>query len=86
MLIQRVVNIFQPRRLTLTLFISSDGGDVDSDVDDNPAEAAQRALKFALNAVPVVGVGTTNLYYKRTDKINYELGGYDLAFASFELQ
>ena len=24
--------------------------------------------------------------YKRTDKINYEFGGYDLAFATFELR
>ncbi|KAJ7925152.1 S-adenosylmethionine decarboxylase [Mycena leptocephala] len=56
-LIRRVVTIFQPGRLSLTLFISS---------EDNENDDGEK--------------------YKRTDKINYEFGGYDLAFASFELR
>ena len=39
----------------------------------------------AANGVEGGGAGFTGLY-ERTDKINYEFGGYDLAFASFELR
>lgn len=82
-LVQRVVAVFQPGRLTLTLFISSQEGG-----GEGAVEAAQKAFKAALTCdsameIPVernVGGG-----YKRTDKINYEFGDYDLAFASFEL-
>ncbi|KAG5340662.1 hypothetical protein C0989_000812 [Termitomyces sp. Mn162] len=89
-LIQRVVSIFQPGRLSLTLFISSE-----DDSAEESVEAAQRAFKMALIGGQVnshFSRDTTSLLngggpptYKRTDKINYEFGGYDLAFASFEL-
>ncbi|KAJ7782993.1 S-adenosylmethionine decarboxylase [Mycena metata] len=84
-LIRRVVSIFQPGRLSLTLFISSE--DNENDQGDSAVETAQRAFKAAL-IPPVVGnaVPTGLAEYKRTDKINYEFGGYDLAFASFELK
>lgn len=91
-LIRRVVEIFQPGTLTLTLFMetSQEEGDVDA------VEAAQRAFKSALTTPfcspkPPNGDGNSfkglefNRVYKRTDKINYEFGGYDLAFATFEL-
>ncbi|KAJ7713945.1 adenosylmethionine decarboxylase [Mycena maculata] len=84
-LIRRVVTIFQPGRLSLTLFISSE--DNENDQGESAIEVAQRAFKAALISPPV----DDNLSaipgireYKRTDKINYEFGGYDLAFASFE--
>ena len=98
-LVRRVVDIFRPGRLTLTLFISNEGGR-DEDEDERAVEAAQRAFKSALtrpakrvgggpngaaNGVEGGGAGFTGLY-ERTDKINYEFGGYDLAFASFELR
>ncbi|KAG9092050.1 spermidine resistance protein [Ceratobasidium sp. UAMH 11750] len=70
--IQRVTAIFQPGHLSVTLFVSSEG-----DVDPNqasPIETAQRVFARAL----------TPGGYHRTDKINYEFGGYELAFASFE--
>lgn len=70
--IQRVTAIFQPGHLSVTLFVSSEGED-----DPNrtsPIETAQRVFAHAL-----VPGG-----YHRTDKINYEFGGYDLAFASYE--
>ncbi|KAG8980619.1 spermidine resistance protein, partial [Tulasnella sp. 427] len=70
-LIQRVVNIFQPGHLSLTLFVSSNA-------DDSPIETAQRTFFTALTAKE------SGFNYKRVDKINYEFGGYDLAFASFE--
>ncbi|KAF6760015.1 adenosylmethionine decarboxylase [Ephemerocybe angulata] len=79
-LIKRVVNIFQPSRLSLTLFISAE--------DTESAELAQRAFKSALEQSPANSdaEGAAVQKYKRTDKINYEFGGYDLAFASFELK
>ncbi|KAJ7132886.1 S-adenosylmethionine decarboxylase [Mycena crocata] len=86
-LIRRVVAIFQPGRLSLTLFISSE--DNENDDGENAIEAAQRAFKVALIS-PLVDdrspVQTGIPEYRRTDKINYEFGGYDLAFASFELR
>ncbi|KAF8972967.1 S-adenosylmethionine decarboxylase [Flammula alnicola] len=89
-LIKRVVNIFEPGRITLTLFISSE----DNETGGEPAvEAAQKAFKVALTESPVNscsgkanGINGFQRVYRRTDKINYEFGGYDLAFASFELR
>ncbi|KAF8161000.1 adenosylmethionine decarboxylase [Crassisporium funariophilum] len=92
-LIKRVVNIFEPGRITLTLFISSEDNDTygESAVDESAVEAAQRAFKVALAEIPPVSPcaakkGSLPRTYKRTDKINYEFGGYDLAFASFEMK
>ncbi len=96
-LIRRVVKIFQPGTLTLTLFISSEGNaSTEEEEGDSAVEIAQRAFKAALTnpigcAKPTCGVVNGfngcefNRVYKRTDKINYEFGGYDLAFATFEL-
>ena len=100
-LVQRVVAIFHPGRLSLTLFISSEDddsnghggtkeGEEDSDNGDTAVEAAQRAFKAALTSVHAIknvdGQDPGKRYcYRRTDKINYEFGGYDLAFASFEI-
>jgi S-adenosylmethionine decarboxylase len=96
-LVQRVVAIFQPSRLTLSLFISSRGNEAEQ---GESIEAVQRAFKLALTEVDFDceyscldpdniqrGVdGNWKRLYKRTDKINYEFGGYELAFASFELR
>lgn len=95
-LIRRVVNIFQPGRLTLTLFVSSEGNNNAEEDGESAVEAAQRAFKTALtmprgklgvsaSAEPARTDGFSGVY-KRTDKINYEFGGYDLAFATFELR
>jgi len=90
-LIRRVVSIFQPGRLTLTLFISSKDN-AEDETGITAVDSAQKAFKAALTvALPkpsnghAEGEGTKNAY-ERTDKINYEFGGYDLAFASFELR
>jgi len=82
-LINRLVNIFEPGRITLTLFISSDANDALADTE-SPVEAAQRAFKAALTST-AADCGL-NKVYRRTDKINYEFGSYDLAFASFEMK
>ena len=74
------------------------GADEGEDEDERPVETAQRAFKSALtlpakrsgvNGVNGAAEGERGPFaglYKRTDKINYEFGGYDLAFASFELR
>ena len=81
-LVRRVVNIFQPGRITLTLFISSeDNSNAEEDDGESAIEAAQRAFKAALMAP---GAENGGKLYRRTDKINYEFGGYELAFATFE--
>lgn len=86
-LIERVVNIFEPGRITLTLFMSSDDNDMET---AGAIDAAQRAFKDALTECTGLGKqnGMNEIWrvYRRTDKINYEFGGYDLAFASFELK
>ncbi|KAG9316521.1 S-adenosylmethionine decarboxylase [Chiua virens] len=95
-LIKRVVDIFQPGRLSLTLFISNH---VNSNAEEDEAEilveAAQREFKAALAASRPASLSLDtahevtdgqNRTYRRTDKINYEFGGYNLAFASFELR
>ena len=107
-LIQRVVRIFEPGKITLTLFVSSDEdtgasdghGDhveVEEDTSEWAVDAAQRVFKAALTravrphkAKDQTGIlapdsSVDRLAYKRTDKINYEFGGYELAYASFEL-
>ncbi|KAM6502360.1 S-adenosylmethionine decarboxylase [Amanita muscaria] len=89
-LVERVVSIFRPARLTVTLFISRLDSDGTSETWEDASglsavEAAQRAFRSALtskSAAAPLGGRT----YRRTDKINYEFGGYDLAFASFELR
>ncbi|VDC01682.1 unnamed protein product [Peniophora sp. CBMAI 1063] len=87
-LVRRVVDIFKPGKLSLTLFISSEENEeAEEEGGETAVEAAQRAFRAALTAKGVsrtdgqTGAGV----YKRTDKINYEFGDYDLAFASFEL-
>ena len=86
-LVRRIVKIFQPAKLTLTLFISSAGNNSTEEEEGISAvEAAQRAFKLALTSPSNANGGERNhLVYKRTDKINYEFASYDLAFASFEL-
>ena len=98
-LVRRVVDIFRPERLTLTMFTSSAGNDeAAEELGESAIEAVQRAFKVALtshhssssssasqgNGVDCSGCDSV-FYYTRTDKINYEFGDYDLAFASFEL-
>ncbi|KAG8801239.1 spermidine resistance protein [Serendipita sp. 411] len=69
-LIQRVVDIFQPGNISITLFVSNNPPSHNS-----PIETAQCTFRTALQSKG----------YKRTDKITYEFSGYDLAFASFKL-
>ncbi|KAG7090833.1 hypothetical protein E1B28_009915 [Marasmius oreades] len=91
-LVKRVGKIFRPGRLSVTLFISSEDGDVETN-GEYPVETAQKAFQAALVLPFVDEVGDTaesaksgtRQSYRRTDKINYEFDGYHLAFSSFEL-
>ncbi|EIN11371.1 S-adenosylmethionine decarboxylase [Punctularia strigosozonata HHB-11173 SS5] len=154
-LVRRVVDIFQPGHITLTMFVScADSATAEEEEDESAVEAAQRAFKAALTrpqsagaqpranekreeppaspsiltrfwsslplpfasadkspaeprAVAAPGIdipvkeevagpseviaeekapASWGRLYRRTDKINYEFRGYDLAFASFELR
>ena len=86
-LVRRVVRIFQPAKLSLTLFISSIGNNnAEEEEGISAVEAAQRAFRLALTSPSKANGGRGgDLVYRRTDKINYEFSSYDLAFASFEL-
>ena len=86
-LVRRVVRIFQPARLSLTLFVSSVGNsNTEEEEGTSAVEAAQRAFRLALTSPSKANGGREgDLVYRRTDKINYEFCSYDLAFASFEL-
>jgi S-adenosylmethionine decarboxylase len=89
-LLRRVVGIFRPARLTVTLFISSFGNDeAEEEAGESAIESAQRAFKTALSSTSTfhgnTGSSGHDGVYTRTVKINYDFGDYDLAFASFEL-
>jgi len=68
--------------------MSSEDNDTET---TSAADTAQRAFKDALTecaSLEKVNGKPNEIWrvYQRTDKINYEFEGYDLAFASFELK
>ncbi|KAJ9112648.1 hypothetical protein QFC19_000668 [Naganishia cerealis] len=79
-LIRKVIDIFQPGRLSITLFLSTPsedeaaaaGGELTQDEDT--ARQAWSAFSKSL-----LGSG-----YVRQDRIGYEFEGYDLVFGCFE--
>ena len=89
-LIQRVVNIFQPGHISLTLFVSSapSSGHTPSptpSLDGKPSHPALDASQASVEvAQRVFRQALLPKGYVRSDKINYEFGGYDLAFATFQ--
>ncbi|KAF9100213.1 spermidine resistance protein [Mortierella sp. AD031] len=68
-LIQRVVEIFQPGNLTVTVFASSRSGASEYEV-----ERRQRKMLHSLSTVPG---------FHRTDRILYGLDGYDLVYGHY---
>jgi S-adenosylmethionine decarboxylase len=71
-LISRVLSIFEPGRLSVTLFISSDNqGKEGYEKKEDQGEV--------LHCLQLKG-------YKRTDRIAYEFEDYDLVFVSFDKQ
>lgn len=71
-LIERVLRIFRPRTLSLTLFVS-----VDENEDGSTDQASTPETRTILD--PKVAEG-----YRRTDRILYEFAGYHLLFSTFE--
>lgn len=78
-LIRKVIDIFQPGRLSITLFLSTpseeetNAGAAGADEDDATRQA------WATFSKSLLGNG-----YVRQDRIGYEFEGYDLVFGCFE--
>lgn len=74
--VSQVLGVFEPKRMSITLFVSQDFGE---DVDEMDATTVRenQGFKTVLGRDLVRG-------YKRTDRIIYEFEGYDLVFATFE--
>ncbi|PWZ01053.1 S-adenosylmethionine decarboxylase [Testicularia cyperi] len=73
-LVSRVVDIFEPAKMSVTLFVSTTE-DTDTDSNNNKALTNEDIL----HALSLAG-------YRRTDRIAYEFERYNLVFVSFELR
>jgi S-adenosylmethionine decarboxylase len=68
--------------------LSAGNDETEEEAGESAIEAAQRAFKTALTSNTIFAGNEDDGHdgvYTRTDKINYDFGDYDLAFASFEL-
>ncbi|KAL9939800.1 hypothetical protein V8E36_001617 [Tilletia maclaganii] len=88
-LIRRVVQIFQPGKMSITLFLSSSSSASDEAEETTTARlpAAPFAVTKAAQAAETNAMALDALVlggYRRTDRILYEFEGYDLTFATFE--
>lgn len=82
-LIRNVVNIFQPNRLSITLFIStSPQSNANVDLDEIPAAASNSSPES--KAWSAFGADLLGNEFERKDRIGYEFDGYDLVFGCFE--
>lgn len=78
-LIRKVIDIFQPGRLSITLFLSTPSEEeTAAGVSDAAAEDATRQA-WSTFSKSMLGNG-----YVRQDRIGYEFEGYDLVFGCFE--
>lgn len=76
-LIKNVVSIFQPSRLSITLFVSTSSPSEPAGGNDDGQDQNWQA--FGKDLLRIDG-------YDRKDRIGYEFDGYDLVFACFEKQ
>ncbi|PWN40932.1 S-adenosylmethionine decarboxylase [Ceraceosorus guamensis] len=96
-LVERVVSIFEPGRLSVTLFVStsrveeSESGEDASEAVGHANADAETDTTSTLNASTLLNADAgTKLHslellgYRRTDRILYEFEGYDLVFVSFD--
>ncbi|WVQ82436.1 S-adenosylmethionine decarboxylase proenzyme [Cryptococcus sp. DSM 104549] len=74
-LIRNVVGIFQPSRLSITLFVSTPA---------NGASASEQETAAEVKAWNSFGADLVGKEFVRKDRIGYEFDGYDLVFACFE--
>ncbi|KIR33586.1 S-adenosylmethionine decarboxylase proenzyme [Cryptococcus deuterogattii MMRL2647] len=72
-LIRNVVNIFQPSRLSITLFVSTP-----------PSSSSPGSSEAEVKAWNSFGTDLLGNEFVRKDRIGYEFDGYDLVFACFE--
>ena len=78
-LIRRVVDIFEPGKMSITLFVSSSST---AGAEPGVAAAAMQNVPWLGNASVLHQLQMNG--YRRTDRIAYEFDGYDLVFVSFE--
>jgi S-adenosylmethionine decarboxylase len=79
-LISRVLSIFEPSRLSVTLFTSSDNLEEQSEkVCKGQGQGQDQDQGDILHSLQLKN-------YKRTDRIAYEFEDYDLVFVSFDKQ
>lgn len=96
-LVERVVSIFEPGRLSVTLFVSTsrleetEFNEEASDAAGLTSPEADTDTTSTLNASTLLNADAgTKLHalellgYRRTDRILYEFEGYDLVFVSFD--
>ncbi|KAJ9477705.1 S-adenosylmethionine decarboxylase proenzyme [Pseudozyma hubeiensis] len=72
-LVRRVVDIFEPGKMSVTLFVSTS----EQEEEELGTDKAVLTNEDILHALPIKG-------YKRTDRIAYEFERYNLVFVSFE--
>ncbi|KAL7421516.1 spermidine resistance protein [Cryptotrichosporon argae] len=96
-LVRRVVDIFQPGRLSVTLFVSTASASSSLSVPaptplDAPlsppstpaADAPEASTPAELRAWRSIGADLLGPGFVRKDRIGYEFDGYDLVFGCFE--
>lgn len=78
-LIRKVIDIFEPGRLSITLFLSTSESEAEDSPHGNAQEEAVSRHAWSTFSTDLLGEG-----YVRKDRIGYEFEGYDLVFACFE--
>ncbi|WRT66147.1 S-adenosylmethionine decarboxylase proenzyme [Kwoniella shivajii] len=85
-LIKKVVNIFQPSRLSITLFVSTPASSstLDPQKQDENHNSTVGDTETEQRAWQSFGTNLLGKDFQRKDRIGYEFDGYDLVFACFE--
>ncbi|CAD6896766.1 unnamed protein product [Tilletia controversa] len=90
-LIRRVVEIFQPGKMSITLFLSaSDPSPAIEHTGSSPSPPSSSSSSSSPQSTSEAGTNAMALdalvlnSYRRTDRILYEFEGYDLTFVTFE--
>lgn len=87
-LVNRVIDIFEPGRLSITLFLSTDDADEEEAANGTvkPGGGGSVAVEETATRRAWAGLskGLLGDRYVRKDRIGYEFEGYDLVFGCFE--
>lgn len=89
-LVNRVIDIFEPGRLSITLFLSTEDDLADDDDEQVAANASVKPVNMSVEDTATrrawagLSKGLLGDRYARKDRIGYEFEGYDLVFACFE--